>query len=222
MRRKLSLVFFGLALIAFGVIWGGFRVGLWSFDPFFDGWWAILLIVLGICGMIDHGVKTFDVILVVIGLLRLVTGLGIIDWERFKLLFWPAVMVLVGFTLIFSIFKKEPVRGIDREAAARIHESFSSKHYRLDGQNYEGGHVEAIFGNVDLDLRNSIIQRDAVIRVNVVFGAVSIAFPPNVRVETEKKGTLGSISDNVAANTAVNVPTVRVRCSSFCGSITLK
>ena len=67
MRKNLSLLFLGAVLVIFGVVWGGSRVGLLPFDVFFDGWWSLILIVIAVYGMLSHGVKVFDVILLILG-----------------------------------------------------------------------------------------------------------------------------------------------------------
>ena len=47
MRRILSRSLLGLLLIVIGVGYMGNHLGLWEgFDIFFDGWWAILFILI--------------------------------------------------------------------------------------------------------------------------------------------------------------------------------
>ncbi|MBQ6810206.1 MAG: hypothetical protein IJO94_02235, partial [Firmicutes bacterium] len=217
----ISLVFLGLVLVAFGVLWGGDAVNLWDFDVFFPGWWSLILIIMPIFGMVRHGVKWFDIVIMCIGFLILISYLGIINWHVVRLLFFPALVVFIGLVVIFSVFKKKPSPRLDREAAAKVFASFGSVKKNCDGQIYDGGRVDAEFGSMEFDLRNAIIERDIMIRSSATFGTVKIWLPPNVRVLVEDTSVLGSMRDHSAKNNAVNVPVVHICGRAFCGTIEL-
>ena len=221
MRKNISLLFLGIVLVLFGVCWGGNAVGLWDFDLFFDGWWSLFFIVLPIYGMMRHGVKWFDVFILLFGVIALLSSVGIINWMKIRLLFFPALLVFIGLSVIFSIFKRKPSEKLEREAASKINAVFGANRKRLDGQVYEGGCVDAEFGGVELDLRNAVIEQDIAMNVSAVFGGVKIWFPPNVRVIVDNSSVLGGVKNNVRENNAYNVPTVRLRCCAIFGGIEL-
>ena len=221
MRKNISLLFLGIVLVLFGVCWGGNAVGLWDFDLFFDGWWSLFFIVLPIYGMMRHGVKWFDVCILLFGVIALLSSVGIINWMKIRLLFFPALLVFIGLSVIFSIFKRKPSEKLEREAASKINAVFGANRKRLDGQVYEGGCVDAEFGGVELDLRNAVIEQDIAMNVSAVFGGVKIWFPPNVRVIVDNSSVLGGVKINVRENNAYNVPTVRLRCCAIFGGIEL-
>lgn len=222
MRKKLSMLFLGLVLILFGILWGGNSVGLWKFNIFFPGWWTLILIALPIYGMIQHGVKGFDIIVLTIGVVMLLSNLHILDWERIRILFFPALLVLIGMILIFGIFRRQPVKGIDGEARSKVNATFGTTSKECDYMTYEGGHIDALFGAAELDLRNSIIEKDICIQASAVFGGVQIFFPPGVRVVVENNSVLGNVKNIAPVNPAVNAPEVRVRCCAVLGGIVLK
>ena len=221
MRKNIALLFLGIVLVLFGVCWGGNAVGLWDFDLFFDGWWSLFFIVLPIYGMMRHGVKWFDVCILLFGVIALLSSVGIINWMKIRLLFFPALLVFIGLSVIFSIFKRKPSEKLEREAASKINAVFGANRKRLDGQVYEGGCVDAEFGGVELDLRNAVIEQDIAMNVSAVFGGVKIWFPPNVRVIVDNSSVLGGVKNNVRENNAYNVPTVRLRCCAIFGGIEL-
>ena len=221
MKKKLSLLFLGLVLILFGLLWGGNSVGLWKINLFFPGWWTLILIVLPIYGMIQHGIKGFDIVVLVVGVVLLLSNLHILDWVRIRLLFFPALLVLIGLILIFSIFRRQPVKGIDAEARSKVNATFASINKEYDYMTYDGGHIDALFGSAELDLRNSIIEKDIYIQASAVFGGVKISFPPGVRVVVENNSVLGGVKNWVPVNPAINAPEVRVRCCAVLGGIEL-
>ena len=171
--------------------------------------------------MMRHGVKWFDVCILLFGVIALLSSVGIINWMKIRLLFFPALLVFIGLSVIFSIFKRKPSEKLEREAASKINAVFGANRKRLDGQVYEGGCVDAEFGGVELDLRNAVIEQDIAMNVSAVFGGVKIWFPPNVRVIVDNSSVLGGVKNNVRENNAYNVPTVRLRCCAIFGGIEL-
>lgn len=220
-RRNLSLLFLGAILIALGVLWGGNSFGIWDVDVFFHGWWTLFLIIPPIFGMIQHGVKSFDLIVLFIGLVFLFSSQGIFSWTTVSRLFLPALLILIGLLVIFSIFRRKAVPGIDREAMAHLSAVFSGIKHDFVNETYAGGRVEAVFGSVDLDLRGAVIEQDIYMEVNAVFGGVKIFFPPNVKVIADKNAVFGGVSDKTVTNNAVNTPQVHVECSAVFGGVEL-
>ncbi|HMM05346.1 MAG TPA: LiaF-related protein [Clostridiales bacterium] len=220
-RRNLSLLFLGAILIFLGVLWGGNSFGIWDVDLFFHGWWTLFLIIPPIFGMIQHGVKSFDLIVLFIGLVFLFSSQGIFSWGTVSKLFLPALLIVIGLLVIFSIFRRKKVPGIDREAMAHLSAVFSGIKHDFVNETYTGGRVEAVFGSVDLDLRGAVIEQDIYMEVNAVFGGVKIFFPPNVRVIADKNAVFGGVSDKTVANNAVNTPQVHIECNAVFGGVEL-
>ncbi len=220
-RRNLSLLFLGALFIFLGVLWGGNSFGIWDVDLFFRGWWTLFLIIPPIFGMIQHGVKSFDLVVLFIGLVFLFSSQGVFSWGTVSKLFLPALLIIIGLLVIFSIFRRKAVPGIDREAMAHLSAVFSGVKHDFINETYAGGRVEAIFGSVDLDLRNAVIEEDIYMEVNAVFGGVKIFFPPNVKVIADKNAVFGGVSDKTVTNSAVNTPQVHVKCSAVFGGVEL-
>lgn len=220
-RRNLSLLFLGAVLIFLGVLWGGNSFGVWDVDLFFPGWWTLFLIIPPLFGMIQHGVKSFDLVVLFIGLMLLFSAQGVFAWDTVGKLFMPALLIVVGLMVIFNIFRRKAVPGIDREAMSQLSAVFSGIKHDFVNETYAGGRVEAIFGSVDLDLRGAVIEQDIYMEVNAVFGGVKIFFPPNVKVIANKNAVFGGVSDKTVTNNAVNIPEVHIKCGAVFGGVEL-
>ena len=219
-RRNLSLFFLGAVLIIFGILWGGNSIGLWNIDVFFHGWWWLILIVMPIFGMIQHGVKGFDIVILCLGVIFLLSSLGFYDWDIVGKLIMPALVIFIGLLIIGSIFKKRlPKSG--GSGASNISAVFAGIKRDCNYEVYEGGRVEAVFGGVDFDLRSAIIEQDIEMEVEAVFGGVKIFFPANVKVIPDNSAFLGGVSNKTSMNNSANVPQVRVRCNAVFGGIEL-
>ena len=44
-KKTVSSIFWGVLIIALGVILGGNVMGIWDFDVFFPGWWTMFIIL---------------------------------------------------------------------------------------------------------------------------------------------------------------------------------
>ncbi len=90
--------FLGIALIILGTLFVLNRVGIWTFDIFFAGWWTLFLIIPGIYYMTKQGIQVGNTILVGLGVFFLLDAQG---WDLTRYVM-PAALVLLGVVLIFK------------------------------------------------------------------------------------------------------------------------
>jgi hypothetical protein len=238
MRRNTSRTLFGLVFIAAAALILGNMTGLWFIQDF-RGWWTLFLIVPGIAGMIDHGVDTWNLALVLIGAWLLASSQDWIPWRFSSGIFWVVIFLIIGLELLLGgrgrIGRRRnyndqnggagyvyPGTGVQSEDC----EVFS--HTALFGgltvenhtQGFRGGDLTAIFGGLTLDLRNAAVQQGAVIDAVAAFGAVRIDAPENCRIVMNGTPILGGGScqphrpyDDAAA------PQLFVRYTSVLGGV---
>jgi hypothetical protein len=73
---------------------------------------------------------------------------------------------------------------------------FSGTKRRIDSQDFKGGDIVAVFGGVNIDLRNAAIAGDrAVIDLNVMFGGVDIRVPETWNVVMKGMPLFGGFED---------------------------
>jgi Cell wall-active antibiotics response 4TMS YvqF len=73
---------------------------------------------------------------------------------------------------------------------------FSSVKRRIDDQDFKGGDVVAVFGEVKIDLRKAgIASGQAVIDVNTMFGGIDIRVPETWNVVMKGAGVFGAFED---------------------------
>ena len=68
--------------------------------------------------------------------------------------------------------------------------------------NYEGGALTAIFGGVELDLRQAKIKDGSVISVFTFCGGITIMMPDDVVVKNEVRGVFGGSEDKSIAKSS--------------------
>ena len=120
-----------------------------------------------------------------------------IDISIWKI-FWPVVLIAVGLMVVFSIgsgnrkkYEKSTRDSSDNEKVA----IFYGEESRVKG-DYAGGSATAIFGGVELDLRQAKIKDGAVIDIFTFCGGVDISLPDDVIVQNDVRGISGGRGQN--------------------------
>lgn len=89
---------FGIILIVIGTVFLLNRLGVFSFNIFFDGWWTLLLIIPAVMSMSKQGLTTGNIILFVLGVIFLLREQGL-DLGGYLV---PAVLVVFGIALLIK------------------------------------------------------------------------------------------------------------------------
>ena len=100
MKRK-GNVLWGLVFIAVGIIWAGNALGIIDVDMFFDGWWTLFIIIPTTIGLVIREDISANAILLAIGVILLLYAQNILTFELLIELYIPAVLIAIGFALIF-------------------------------------------------------------------------------------------------------------------------
>lgn len=221
-------IIIGIILVAIGVCLALDALDLFHFNLFFKGWWTLFIIVPSIIGLCSDKDKKGDLIVLTIGVLLLLACRGIIDFDLIWKLLLPAIIIIFGLSLIFK-------NSIDREVNKNIDKlnkklnqndgyaaTFSGQDIKLDNDEFKGTNLNAIFGGLKLDLRNSLIKEDVVINATAVFGGIDIFIPDDVKIKIKSNSIFGGVSNkkNIEANNKSKVIYINANC--IFGGVTLK
>ena len=84
-----------------------------------------------------------------------------------------------------------------------------------------GADVNAIFGGLELDLRNSNLKKDIVITATSIFGGIDIILPDDVNLKLNTTCILGGIDDKSKKNKDAKV-TIYLNATCVFGGIDIK
>lgn len=99
---------------------------------------------------------------------------------------------------------------------------FAGREERITGL-FEGADATGIFGSVELDLRDAVIDHDVTINATAIFGGVELKLPRNVRVKVSSTPIMGGISNKTGEQSpAMTLPTVFVNALCVCGGVDIK
>jgi predicted membrane protein len=202
-RSGMSGILFGSVIVVIGLLLLLDNMGivqvhdLWRF-------WPVILIVVGASKVLDSRTPVGWVwggIVALAGAMLLLDNLHIlvIDLGDF---IWPLAVIGFGVMLLLKALDRRkyldgrPAATPSNPGLAGAFAVFSSVKRRIDDQDFKGGDVVAVFGEVKIDLRKAAIASgEAVIDVNAMFAGVDIRIPETWVVVLKGAGVFGAFED---------------------------
>jgi len=226
MKLTASNLIWGIIFIILGVGFGGDAMNLWDFNLFFTGWWTLLIIIPSVVSIFQNGPRTGNLIWLLVGVMLFLGQLNILDFHVVGKLIVPLVFVLIGVSIIFrNSFqgRRDEFKNVKFQGGMNQHSAiFAGNDYHVRGERFMGTNMNAIFGGVELDLREAIIEEDIVINATVAFGGIDISVPGNVNVKVSNIPIFGGVSNKAGKTFDESQPTVYVNSTCMFGGIDIK
>ena len=221
--------FLGIIFILLGIGALFQQLGLWNLGNIISTWWPLILIGAGISQLSKRPVsKTSGITLVVIGALFQMRELHIITVSLVRF-FWPAIIIAIGVSMLVPrTLKKENHEFIKSEIDEDIVDNlalFSGVKSRNISKNFRGGSLVAVFGGIDMDLRDAcILNEGARIDVTAAFGGVEIIVPPEWKVVVKGIPIFGGWSNKTRGKNSENsdAPVLTLNCFVAFGGVDIK
>ncbi len=221
MSKKISDIVWGIVLIVVGIIFLGNEFDFWNIKLFFEGWWTFVIIIPSTLTLCSKGGKISGSLGLLIGILLLMASRDIIKWSSVGKIFLPSLLIIIGFSVIFKknlrTTKVTNKNGINKYSAV-----FAGSEEIVSNQEFFGANITAIFGGVELDLRNAIIKEDIVINCNTIFGGIDLILPDNVKIKTSGVPVFGGIENKKENCKAENAPTIYINYVCVFAGVDLK
>lgn len=204
--KKVGNWLWGLVLVALGVILGLNALNITDIEIFFPGWWTLIIIVPCFIGLFTDEHKWGNFVGLLIGVCLLLGCLGVLSFDLVWKLFFPALLVLIGLTVIFhGTMKSATVKKIRQVREAREEKgeteteeywaTFGGQDLNFKGKEFKGCRLDSVFGGIDLDLRGAKITEDVIVKASTVFGGIVIYVPEDLKVEVVSTSIFGGVSD---------------------------
>ena len=190
----------GVVVIALGIILllNNFEILNVSIGRLISTYWPVLLIIWGVDLVIpDSESKTSErrkksgtlvtgLILIALGVIITGHNLGLyeLDYSTFWKLFWPAVLILIGWGFL---------RGTS--GSGGVHWAvMSGIELKQKGWKLEDGGFFALMGGVKMDLNAAEIPEGEIhLNVTAVMGGIEIIVPARIAVDYEGTAILGGV-----------------------------
>ena len=166
-------------------------------------------------------------------------GLGaLLQLDKFDLLpggfwsaFWPIVLIVIGVSLIAPYLRRrsstpdsESLPPQSDDSYVRQTALFSGAEIRSTTQSLMGGELTAVFGGIELDLRDcQMATRSVMFKATAIFGGLEIIVPPTWRVVVTGTPIFGGV-DNVTQHRTIDpqAPTLLLDVTAVFGGIEVR
>ncbi len=224
--RKTKRILWGVIFVVIGVMIALDALKVLPFELLFDGWWTLFIILPCTVSLVTEKHKTGSIVGILIGVALLLASQNVIGFDLLWKLAIPAIIVLIGLKMIFGSARKrktaERVERLrvntagDRSATA----TFGGADLVVDGEVFEGAELTAVFGGVQCDLRNAIIEKDCVITVSAIFGGIDILVSDKINIETDVTCIFGGVADKTRSKK--DAPTLYISGNCLFGGVDIK
>ncbi|MCH8872521.1 cell wall-active antibiotics response protein [candidate division KSB1 bacterium] len=142
----------------------------------------------------------WGVLLITLGVVFLLAKLDIMDIGDFFRIFWPVILIVIGFKLILNRnaggsaeSSKETLIQND-EQAVKYSKVFGDVKLRLESQDFRGGSISTMLGEIDIDLSElNIKEGEQTLTLSGVIGEISVLLPKTLKVSVKTNVTIGDI-----------------------------
>lgn len=226
MNNRITNALGGVIFILLGVIFAGNAMNVWSIDLFFNGWWTVFIIVPSFIGLFQNGSRTGSMVGLIIGIMLLLSAQDILDWSTMGKMILPIIFIIIGLNIIFNRgFRKDKLysnASANREGIQEYTAVFAGNDVVFPYEEFNGANIAAIFGGVDLNLKDAIIDKDVVINSTSIFGGVNIIVPPNVNVKVSSVPIFGGTSNKTNPYRDNDIHTIYVNSTCIFGGAEIK
>lgn len=127
-------------------------------------------------------------ILICIGTLLLLDNLRVLEIGEFVARFWPVLFMAVGLLIIFGkrpnrVYVSGDVEATDTTDRIEMSHTFGDVRLKLDSENFCGGEISNVFGNIEVDLESIVLKEgEHRLKMNGVFGDLIVILPKNTDI----------------------------------------
>jgi len=211
----------GIMMIVVGALFLMGTLNIMDFGHIISTWWPLIIIAVGFFKLKSES-KTGGANIFIIGIILLTGTLDFVNWGEI-LRFWPILIILVGISMISKsrnrkswTFTRSGESSIDH---VNINVIFGGSDQKINSDHFEGGNIQAIFGGIELDLKNVKVSRDgAVLNLTALFGGIELKVPDNCRVFMNGTPILGGMENRTDCDDD-RAPVLQCNCTVAFGGI---
>jgi predicted membrane protein len=221
-RRGSSGLFWGAFLVIGGVVLLLDHMGYVSVDRLWR-FWPLLLVCAGIPNVMSRERRLWGILLIAGGVLFQLDELGLAHFRWNDI--WPILLIATGLMLIWGAIEARrrpsvPLGGGDPRTTLSEAAIFGGIERRVTSQDFQGGHINAIFGGVEIDLTDANMQADeATLEINAIFGGVEIRVPETWQVAFRGTPIFGGIADKTRIGRTTDLSDPRRKVLVLTGAV---
>ena len=187
-------------------------------------YWPAILIAVGIVQLVDSAFPMGRVaggVLVAVGAFLLARNLGYLDIAIRDL--WPLLLIGAGLLMLLNrtvFWRDGMIAGLHRNrhfhrwqnrqyvpGMLNEYAVFGGGKRKLNTFDFKGGHVDAVFGGFEIDLRDAIMDgNSAELELNAIFGGIEVRVPITWSAVVQGVGVFGAFQDSTTQPNPTLIP----------------
>jgi len=215
----------GITLIIVGFLFILDTFNIMEFGGIISDWWPAIFIIIGLIKLKGQD-RGSGLVFILIGALLLLTIHNVVEWNSIWRL-WPLILIFIGLSMIFKgrrtnwKMSNETTSGNDYIHSNAV---FGGSEHTVTSQNFRGGETMALFGGVELDMRQAQISAEGCkIHATALFGGVEIIAPDDWNVIITGTPIFGGIDSKARRKPdADNIKDVYIHCTVAFGGVEIK
>ena len=207
MKSQIVRIVTGLVIVAVGVGFLLDSANVIEFGEFAATWWPLFVILAGLVMFInDTRSYLWAIVVTGVGVLFQLRELDVVDVDPWQL-FWPAVVIVVGLSIVFSRSPGHKVSKAERDDMTAI---LGGSEQMNTSTDFKGSKLTAVMGGTKLDLRKAKIKKEATVELFTFWGGIELIVPRNVIVRNQTSAILGGVEDKTDQDAAKDAPVLYV------------
>lgn len=198
----------------------------WDFTIFFDGWWTLFIIIPSVLSIKKEGVTTKASIGLGVGILLFLSARDIIPFGTVIKLAIPLALIGWGCSIVFAnkTSHKRIASGnvLYKEGCPEYSAIFSHQKITCNNEVYVGATCNAIFGSVDVDLRNAYINEDVAMNCSSIFGGMVVHAPADINVRVSCVPIFGGVDNRLIKRNIPGAPTLYINATCMFGGLDIR
>ncbi len=223
--KNLKNVLWGTIFVIVGVILAINALDIADIDIFFDGWWTLIIIIPCFINLFSDDDKEGSIIGLIVGVVLLLSCLDMLDFKLVWKLLVPVILIIIGLSFIFknTLFENR-TRHIKEKnnKTSNLNATFSSQKLNYDNEEFKGCNIDAVFGGVDIDLRNAKINKDVIINATSIFGGIDIHVPSDVKVKISSNAIFGGCENKTKNKNKDGEYTIYINATCLFGGVEIR
>lgn len=213
----------GLLILALGILFL-LENTIPGFEVNFSIIWPTILMVIALNEIRrNKRIDMFNSVLFFIGIWCLLYNINVIPTALGDI-FWPIVLILVGLGIVLNSINFKRKHKIIKQTndLATYYGVFSGTEEKISNDDFKGCNLYAVFGGIELDLRDAKIKGDININVYSIFGGCDLMLPKEYNIIMNSNAIFGG-NDNKCNNPQNGKGhTIYINCISIFGGSDFK
>jgi len=223
-RSGRGRIFFGVILVAIGVLYLLDRFQMLDFGKVMSTYWPVIIILFGLSVLLGSRFRNILVgsLIILLGLLFQLTKLEILQGSAWHYL-WPVLIILAGIWILFRPSVKMTREGFKTLSDDELDISalFTAIKRRIASNVFRGGRISVVMAGVYIDLTEAKLESDkAVLDISALMGGVEIRVPRDWKIIIDASPIMGGVEDKTSQCPPAEAKgTLNLRISAVMGGV---